>query len=196
MAGRGRASKTSPRRIATALRRGQALQMRLDGAKYEEIMTTLGYASRGAAVADIQRALVLTVQEPADEVRALELQRLDMLWQTVLEILRSHHVVVSQGRVVFLNEEPIKDHAPILAAVDRLLKIQERRAKYLGLDAPKQLEFITIDALEAEIQRLNEEMERAARAGEIDAADDEDEDAGEFVGVEASPARGTPPTEG
>lgn len=192
MAGRGRASKTSPRRVATALRRGQALQMRLDGAKYEEIVAKLGYASRGAAVADIQRALVLTVQEPADEVRALELQRLDMLWQTVLEVLRSHHVVVSQGRVVFLNEEPILDHGPILAAVDRLLKIQERRAKYLGLDSARQLEVVTLDAIDQQIRTLNEELERAARAGEIDADDDPDE----FGGVEAVPAAGTTPTTG
>jgi hypothetical protein len=30
----------------------------------------------------------------------------------------------------------LEDDAPVLAAVDRLLRIQERRAKLLGLDAP------------------------------------------------------------
>jgi hypothetical protein len=31
---------------------------------------------------------------------------------------------------------PLLDDAPVLAAVDRLLKVQERRAKLLGLDVP------------------------------------------------------------
>ncbi|GAA2395473.1 hypothetical protein GCM10010404_61300 [Nonomuraea africana] len=65
-------------------------------------------------------------------------------------------MTVSQGRVVRLGQpfidddgnaavddgrgEPLEDDAPVLAAIDRMLKIQERRAKLLGLDIPvKQL---------------------------------------------------------
>jgi hypothetical protein len=192
MAGTGRQSKTSPRSIATAQRRAQALKMRLDGARYDEITQQLGYSSRGAAVQDVQRALVATVQEPADEVRALELSRLDMMWQTVIEVLRKEHVIVSQGRVVFLDDEPIKDTGPILAAVDRLLKIQERRAKYLGLDAPKQLEVVTLDAIDQQIRALNEELERAAANGEAEVG----EGADELDGVEAGTAAGAAPATG
>ena len=187
----GHQSKTGPRRVARAQRVAQAMQMRLDGKRYEEIAATLGYASRACAAQDVQRALAQTVREPADEVRVLELQRLDMMWQTVLEVLRGHHVVVNQGRVVFLNEEPIKDTGPVLAAIDRLLKIQERRAKYLGLDAPKAFEVVTLDAIDQQIRALNEELERAAANGEID-PDGDGITADDLDRVETGAAPGTP----
>ncbi len=55
--------------------------------------------------------------------------------------------------------EPLRDRAPVLAAIDRLLKIEERRAKLLGLDAPVRAELITIDAIEAEVARLAAELD-------------------------------------
>jgi hypothetical protein len=189
MASTGRQSKTSPRSIATAQRRAQALKLRLAGARYDDITQQLGYSSRGAAVQDVQRALVATVQEPADELRALEVQRLDMLWQTALRVLTRQHVTVSNGKVVHLDGSPVKDDAPVLAAIDRLLKIQERRARLLGLDAPAKHEVVTLDAVEAEIRRLNEELERAAASSES-----EDDGTGEFDGVEAGTAAGAAAT--
>lgn len=183
-------SATSPRRVSTAIRRGKALQMRLDGARYQEIADTLGYSSKSSAIVDVQRALVATTREPADEVRALELQRLDMMWQAVLEVLRQSHVVVNNGRVIYLGDEPLTDYGPVLAAIDRLLKIQERRAKYLGLDAAKQFEVVTVDAIDSQIRALTAELERAAEAA------GEDEDAGEFDGVEAAEAGAAAGAEG
>jgi hypothetical protein len=125
--------KTSPRRIAVAQRRAQALKLRLTGARYDDIAAQLGYSTRAAAIQDVQRALVASVHEPAEELRALEVQRLDMLWQTALRVLTRQHVTVSNGKVVHLDGTPVKDDGPILAAIDRLLRIQERRAKLLGL---------------------------------------------------------------
>lgn len=179
--------KTSPRRVATALRRGKALQMRLAGANYEAIAKELGYSSRASAVTDIRRALVATVQEPADEVRALELARLDMMWNTVLKVLARNHVTVSNGKIIYLGGVPVKDDSPVLQAVDRLLKIQERRAKYLGLDAPKAFEVVTLDAVDAQIRALTEELERVAAADESVG----EEDAEEPDGAEAVEASGT-----
>lgn len=59
-------------------------------------------------------ALRATLQEPADELRSLELERLDRLLLGVW----SQAAKGNQG------------------AVDRALKIMERRARLLGLDAP------------------------------------------------------------
>jgi hypothetical protein len=171
----GRRAKTSGQRVARAQRVAEAMRMRIDGKRYDEICAALGYNSTAAAAQDVTRAMAETLREPADDLRALELHRLDEAWQrlndarnVVLEVMARRHVTVSNGRVVTLNDEPIEDDAPILQAIDRLnhiedrrLRIQERRAKYLGLDAPKQV-VITDDAIDSEIRALAEELDRAA----------------------------------
>lgn len=174
-AGRGE-SNTSPRRIKTAVRRAEALRMRAAGCKYEDIAQALGYSSRSAAAQDVQRALMVAVSEPATEVRALELTRLDDLWVAALAVLKRPHLTVSNGRVVTINNTdglpvPVEDDGPVLQAIDRLLRIQERRAKLLGLDAPTKVEVINDDLIDAEIRRLTDELDRAAAAEAADVAD-------------------------
>jgi hypothetical protein len=161
-------SKTSPRRITVALRRAQALAMRKAGASYPEIAAAgLGYKTTAAAAQDVQRALLAVVAEPAVEVRALELMRLDDLWVKAAEVLNRQHVTVSHGRIVKADDgEPLLDDGPVLAAIDRLLKIQERRAKYLGLDAPTKVEVLTIDTIDAAIRDAEAELARRAAAAE------------------------------
>jgi hypothetical protein len=78
-------------------------------------------------------------------------------------VLERNHVTVSHGRIIRgENEEPLLDDGPVLTAIDRLLKIQERRAKLLGLDAPARHEVVTLDALDTEIARLSAELGRTA----------------------------------
>jgi hypothetical protein len=174
----GDKAKTSPRRIATAQRRADALQMRKDGKFFHEIAAELKYCSASAAAQDVQRALLLVVTEPAAEVRALELMRLDELWVKAAEVLNRQHVTVSNGRIVRTETgEPLLDDAPVLAAIDRLLKIQERRAKLLGLDAPTKVEVLTIDAIDAAIRDAEAELARRAAATEaLQAAGPEEAD--------------------
>jgi len=136
----------------------------------ETIATTLGYTSTSACGLDIQRALAAAVREPAEEVRAIELLRLDTLWQKAMAVLERNHVAISHGQVVKVEGESLCDDGPTLAAIDRLLRIQERRAKLLGLDAPTKHEVVTMDAIEAEIQRLNAELRRAAELERVEAA--------------------------
>ena len=140
----------------TAERDAEACRLRRDGCTYDHIARELGYADRGEAHKAVQRALVAIVQEAAEEVRAVELDRLDMLWRAGLKVLRAKHVTVQNGKVVMLDGEPLSDDAPVLNAIDRLLRIMERRAKLLGLDAPKRVEVLTMDIIDAEIARLSE----------------------------------------
>jgi hypothetical protein len=129
---------------------------------YRQIAAQLN-VSYTTAYDSVQRALKAIVEEPAADVRQLELARLDEMWQAALKVLETPHVTVSQGRVVrrrilddngdpivvardrddkpIFREEEIYDDAPVLAAVDRLLKIQARRAALLGLDAPTKQEI-------------------------------------------------------
>lgn len=164
--------KSSPRRINVAERRAAALRLRAGGLKLDEILARhpeLGYKSRAALSQDLQRAMIETVRQPADEVRALELERLDMLWREAMRVLTARHISVSNGRVVTREdpitgeEHPVPDDDPVLRSIDRLLKIMERRSKLLGLDAPAKVEVITLDSIEAELRRLeDEEAEQAA----------------------------------
>lgn len=179
---------TSPRRIQTALRRRQAIEMRLAGVPVPEIAERLRYTSTGAVYQDIGRALVAYVAEPAEELRALELARMDQTLMRlderearVLEVRDRPHWTVSNGHVVTVTVrnpdtgvetvEPLADDGPVLAATAQLMAIekqradvQARRAKLIGLNAPEKHEVFTIDQIDAELARLDAEIAMRADA--------------------------------
>lgn len=167
----GRPRKGSPEHVNIAMRRGDAMRMRRDGYSYPEIALALGYRTYRAAMQDVSRGMVEYVGEPANEVRVLELARLDEMWQAAIGVMRRPHVTVSDGRVVKVAdalgvETPLLDDEPILKAIDKLLKIQDRRSRLLGLDAPTRVEVISDAAIDDEIRRLSEELDGRAEAAE------------------------------
>ena len=93
----------------------RALDLRKAGVTYDAIARQCGYGSRTAAYNAIQRELTRTLQEPADDLRLLEVERLNDLYRAMAP-------KALQGDTW---------------SVDRCLKIMERRAALLGLDAPK-----------------------------------------------------------
>lgn len=159
---------TDRRRAAATDRRARALKLRAAGATLDDIMAAVpGYKSRAAVSQDISRALATLRTEPADEMRALGNERLDLLWRTAMQILGRTHYLVSNGRLMTTTDgQPMRDDDPALRAIGVLLNVEQRRARLNGLDAPKQVEVITLDAVEAEIRRLNAELGRV----EADAA--------------------------
>lgn len=100
----------SPEVIA---REGRALELRRAGVAYDDIALAVGYGNRGSAYRAVQRAIRRAHREPAEALRALESDRLDDVHRAVWP----------------------KAITGDLAAVDRVIKVQERRAKLLGLDA-------------------------------------------------------------
>lgn len=88
--------------------------MRLVGLSYDKIAEKVGFASKSGAYHAVMAALTKTLREPAEELRTLELERLDDMTLPLMAQAKKGN----QG------------------AVDRLLRIMERRAKLLGLDAP------------------------------------------------------------
>jgi hypothetical protein len=172
--------KTSPRRVRVALRRAKILQMRAAGASREQIWQAFpdDYRSLAAVTQDLQRAMMQAVAEPAAELRALENARLDMLWVRAMQVLSRTHVVVSHGRIVYvmtttaeggIQETPLQDDGPVLAAIRELRMLSESRRKLNGLDAPTQVQVINDDLIDAEIRRLTEELDRAAAGQAPDA---------------------------
>lgn len=146
------------RSTETAERDAEAARLRSRGWSYRRIATEL-QIDVATAHAAVQRALRAIVEEPAADVRQLELDRLDQLYEAALKVLERRHVHVAGGKVVTRiteyatdddgnilldeNHEPraktveeLEDDAPVLKAVETLLKIQARRAALLGLDAP------------------------------------------------------------
>jgi hypothetical protein len=108
----------------------------------------------------------------ATEYRQMQLDRLGEMRERALEVLEAQHWLVSHGRVVTLEDDsglktPLADDGPVLAAVDRLLRIEERTARLLGLDAPAKAE------IESRIETIAPDVLSLIEAAETDAADDE-----------------------
>lgn len=156
-------------------RRIKLIQYRNAGRPYHEFYQELGYGSPTAASKDFHRILEEQLAQQSagievyrqQEVLRLdeELARLSRLYERVEKLLERQNLRVSDGRVVTHEGEPLPDDSPFLAAIDRLLKIDdnrrrvaERRAKLLGLDAAQRVEVLTIDALTAEAERLNQQL--------------------------------------
>ena len=160
-----------PEQVLIADRRAQMVDMRRDGKSFQEIADALGYASRHAASKDFSRTLERSIAKQHSSMEVLremellrldgELERLTRLYAKVEKILDKFHVTVQFGKVITVDDEPLEDDGPALAAVDRLVRIEdarrrngERRAKLMGLDAAQRVE-VTIDDLDAEAARLN-----------------------------------------
>ena len=97
-----------------------------------------------------------------DEARILELESLDQLEYRLWKLLDDEHVVISQGRIV-RNEhgDPVPDSRFALETMDRIIKIKDHRAKMMGLYAPKQVEIVTLDRIEQEISKLEQQLLQA-----------------------------------
>lgn len=139
-------------------RDSEALELKTQGLTYRQIGDRLG-CSPSTAYEAVQRALASTRQEPADALRRLEAERLDRMTVILEEVLHRRMGIVD----VLANTQREDDDGKageasdelLLKTVDRYLRIQERRAKLLGLDAPARHE-ITLEALESEIARLED----------------------------------------
>lgn len=105
-------ARTSRTRIESAERRGRALELRKAGATFEQIAQQIGYADRHTARDAVMRGLQDLTRDNAEEVLELELSRLDALLVGLWGPARRGDT----------------------QAVQTILKVMERRSKYLGLD--------------------------------------------------------------
>ena len=158
---------------AVAERRKKAIALKLAGLDPQAIADQLGYPDRHTVCQDIRRALEANIVEQKasrEQLREMELMRLDQLTVEVFRVLKARHYVVTQsGRIVDdpRTGAPMTDDGPVLHAVDRLLKIQDRRAKLLGIDSPQRVEVLSLDAIDAAIADRNAQL--AAADAEADA---------------------------
>ena len=118
----------------------EALRLRSSGMTYSRIAEALGI-SKSHAYYRVQNALAAIPAEAVDEYRRLENERLDQLLEVAMAKALDPE---AKGGALF--------------AIDRVLAIQDRRTKLLGLDAPIRHEVITLDYIQSEIIRLQNQL--------------------------------------
>jgi hypothetical protein len=138
----------------------EAARLKAVGHSLEEIADMLQLTDHETGLPDprraakaVQRGLQAVVRFTTDEKRLEELDSLDAMEQHLWNSLRREHVLVQQGRVIMIEGQTVQDERFVLEALDRILKIKERRAKYLGLDAQVRLS-VEADQLGGEIAQL------------------------------------------
>lgn len=119
MAGTGARRPNHPLMHAAQARTTEALDLRLKGYTYPEIARAMSLSNEGARKAVLRGMEELRTEraETAPEVREQEAARLDRMLQ------RLEHMA-----------EDADDASTLLAVQDRMLRIQDRRARLLGLD--------------------------------------------------------------
>lgn len=153
-----RPPQAEPNRAALAERDAKIMRLRIAGWTLARIADQVGLSVSGVH-AVIQQRIAAEVQPAAAELRALEITRLDDL------LARAYTVMADTDTSGELR----------LKAIDRALRVAERRAKLLGLDSPVQLDValdqrldlegaVVADALAAalEVLELDEEQRVAA----------------------------------
>lgn len=135
---------SSPDRIDHRARAVEATRLRAEGVPYREIADRLGYPSENAANKAVLGLLRRTESDAVDDLRALEAERLDYLTRVTLD-----GITASMSSPQGLS-------GPLVSAA---VRISERRARLLGLDAPQRVDLaspVDIDAVAREFTDLLE----------------------------------------
>ena len=142
----------------------RAYELRLAGATLREIGAELGICIATVHVR-LRDHMAERVDPLAEQYREMLLDQLDDLTARAYKILNANHIVVQHGKIVRDEDgNPLKDHGPVLAAIDRLIKINERRGRLTGADAAVKVDaqVHTVDPADIELaQMINEAKARA-----------------------------------
>ena len=143
-------SDTSQRRLNAVIRGRRVLELRLAGLTYEQIGEQVGLSKAGVRKA-ILSAMKRTQQEPADELRELEGGRLDTAQRAIWS-------------------QVIKGDLP---AIDRFVRISERRSKLFGIDAPTKVD-LRVEEIDAAIERQLALLAGGGEAADVAAPPDDE----------------------
>lgn len=168
----------SPARYTTeeiAEQQKTCYQLRLQHASFRDIAAKTGL-SVSTVFERVEAEIAETVAPYREQYQVMQRERLDQmsarlhqLADSVKDILRNRHYTISDGRVVQLDGEPIEDDEFVLKCIDRLVKIEDqlekievRRAKLLGLDAPTRVDATVTETTQEDLELA--EMVREAQA--------------------------------
>lgn len=96
--------------------------------------------------------------------RQQEYAKLNLLENKLWSALDKDYYVVNHGKVIIDPDTgtPMRDINPVLSVADRLLKIQDRRAKLGGFDAPTKVE-VDHSVTEIQVTEIKDLVEQARR---------------------------------
>ena len=135
---RGPGKRASVNKTDLEERRLLAFEMRLGGASYPKIAKELGI-STVTAYKDVMKVLALSkaeTEKKAGQVRKMEVERLDRLLESVWSLATKGVPYTNANGDPVLDEEGNEVKIIDKRAIDRVLKIMERRSKLLGVDMP------------------------------------------------------------
>ena len=157
----------------------EAAAMQARSMKLREIGEHFNVTPQAAALM-IARAIEDIPRGSTIELVAVEIEKLDAIERAALQIMeRPHPVVSASGKIVTrvvevdgtLQAVEVLDDGVVLAAMDRLLKVGERRARLLGLNAPTNIRMEVVsydtDTIDAEFEEFKQ---RALSIGSSDSA--------------------------
>lgn len=154
------------KRERTRRRDAEAARLRALRFGYDEIAERLGYANHSGALKAARRALDRSVKEPTMDLIALDVAEFEEMAREAWAVVRREHFVVDRGQVIYKDGVPLRDDAPALAAISRLIDISNARAKRLGLNAPDKasIRVITESDVDVAIRELESTLGRQEAA--------------------------------
>lgn len=173
------------RNLGTVEQDRRAAELRSARLTYEQIaaaLTTEFSITPPMAVTSaydaVQRGLIAQPSEKVAEAKEMVLLELDRLARHFLGVMQRRHVRVDHGRVIQVPDPadpekltPLLDDGPGMQAALGYLRVMERKAKLLGLDAPTKhrVEVVSRDTF----MEAFEELEREVAAKELLLAEQE-----------------------
>jgi len=150
--------------------------LKRQGRSFQQIADELGISKSGAILGfqRVKKRVDEATDEGYAEYRDEQLARIATMREVVADVVAARHVTISNGHVIreMIGREddgtpvygdPYEDHGPVLAAVDRMVKLDDQEAKLLGL-YPKQAVSISRETSEVDaavIDMIRRAQERA-----------------------------------
>jgi hypothetical protein len=153
----------------------KAADLRSLGYTYQMIADRMD-VSVAAAHRMVDRAIQEIPTEGTEQVRKMELEKLDNLERRLIYIINQPSYKTSTtGRVVEYEGKPVLDPGPQVQAITAALRVIDKRAKLLGLDAPTKVETeMTIYDGTGEVERELYERAVAWRRWQADGGGESD----------------------
>lgn len=137
----------------TAERDAEAFRLRARGRTLKEIAEQLGYHDRSHVRKALERRTTAVLGPAVAEYRQEMDDQLDELYRAAMAVMEAKHLRINNGEVVTADGVAVEDDAPVLRAIETMLKVHERRARLHGLDAPQRVQ--------AEVQSVRVSVEGA-----------------------------------
>ena len=132
--------ETDGSKIDNAERDAEIMNLRRRGRTLQTIANEFGI-SRQRVHTIIKERLAEIPVESVQHYRSQALEVLDNLLEKANAVLEAQHLKFHEGVAITHDGVPVTDNGPVLAAVATILRIEERRAKLLGLDSPIKTEI-------------------------------------------------------